>query len=149
MFQGSEATGSDPTATPPPKAKKGRKSKSALVPPAPEGGLVSSKPASETSSTNGEVMNMNRVDTNELDNISVLSLDEGELNFMAENCPNKCRLWLRRVITFTLLLLLLLLFLFLILLPLLAVVAVAVELRASKAFYIVHFKSVTLLITDQ
>ena len=92
---------------------------------------------------------MNRVDTNELDNISVLSLDEGELNFMAENCPNKCRLWLRRVITFTLLLLLLLLFLFLILLPLLAVVAVAVELRASKAFYIVHFKSVTLLITDQ
>ena len=91
---------------------------------------------------------MNRVDTNELDNISVLSLDEGELNFMAENCPNKCRLWLRRVITFTLLLLL---FMFLILLPLLAVVvvAVAVELRASKAFYIVHFKSVTLLITDQ
>ncbi|KAJ7389787.1 Putative DNA helicase ino80 [Desmophyllum pertusum] len=70
--------------TPPPKGKKGRKSKSSLVPPAPEESISSSKPTSETSSITGEGLSTR---TGEVydgdgtvgDDISVLSLDEVSL----------------------------------------------------------------------
>ena len=70
--------------TPPAKAKKGRKSKSSLVPPAPEGSISSSKPTSETSSITGEGLGMRTGeafdgDGTVGDDISVLSLDEGQL----------------------------------------------------------------------
>ena len=66
--------------TPPAKAKKGRKSKSSLVPPAPEGSISSSKPTSETSSLTGEGLRTGEGfdgDGTVGDDISVLSLDEG------------------------------------------------------------------------
>ena len=70
--------------TPPAKAKKGRRSKSSLVPPAPEGSISSSKPTSETSSLTGEGLGMRTGeafdgDGTVGDDISVLSLDEGKL----------------------------------------------------------------------
>ena len=69
---------------PPVKAKKGRKSKSSLVPPAPEGSMSGSKPASETSSITGEGLSVKTGDAYDGDgtvgdDISVLSLDEGKL----------------------------------------------------------------------
>ena len=69
---------------PPVKAKKGRKSKSSLVPPAPEGSMSGSKPASETSSITGEGLSIKTGDAYDGDgtvgdDISVLSLDEGKL----------------------------------------------------------------------
>lgn len=72
--------------TPPAKAKKGRKSKSSLVPPAPEGSISSSKPTSETSSITGEGLGMRTGeafdgDGTVGDDISVLSLDEGQLSY--------------------------------------------------------------------
>ena len=72
--------------TPPAKARKGRKSKSSLVPPVPEGSLSGSKPASETSSLTGEGMSVRTgegfdVDGTVGDDISVLSLDEGMLGY--------------------------------------------------------------------
>lgn len=72
--------------TPPAKARKGRKSKSSLVPPVPEGSLSGSKPASETSSLTGEGMSVRTgegfdVDGTVGDDISVLSLDEGMLRY--------------------------------------------------------------------
>jgi len=73
-----------PDGTPPAKAKKGRKSKSSLVPPAPEGSISSSKPTSETSSMTGEGLSMRTGeafdgDGTVGDDISVLSLDGGQL----------------------------------------------------------------------
>ena len=68
--------------TPPAKARKGRKSKSSLVPPVPDGSISSSKPASETSSITGEGLSVRTGegfdgDGTVGDDISVLSLDEG------------------------------------------------------------------------
>ena len=68
--------------TPPAKARKGRKSKSSLVPPVPDGSISSSKPASETSSITGEGLSVRTGegfdgDVTVGDDISVLSLDEG------------------------------------------------------------------------
>ena len=68
--------------TPPAKSKKGRKSKSSLVPPLPDGSMSSSKPASETSSLTGEGLSARTGegfdgDIAVRDDISVLSLDEG------------------------------------------------------------------------
>ncbi|XP_048586303.1 chromatin-remodeling ATPase INO80 isoform X2 [Nematostella vectensis] len=62
------------TSTPPPKAKKGRKSKSSLFPPAPEGVPTASVPPSEASSVNGDASA--RLEGADADDISVMSLDE-------------------------------------------------------------------------
>ena len=72
--------------TPPAKARKGRRSKSSLVPPAPDGSISSSKPASETSSITGEGLSVRTGegldgDGAAGDDISILSLDEGQLRF--------------------------------------------------------------------
>ncbi|EDO48474.1 predicted protein [Nematostella vectensis] len=62
------------TSTPPPKAKKGRKSKTSLFPPAPEGVPTASVPPSEASSVNGDASA--RLEGADADDISVMSLDE-------------------------------------------------------------------------
>jgi hypothetical protein len=69
--------------TPPPKAKKGRKSKSALFPPAPETSMDNSKAVSEISSVTGDT---SRLGTADMDDISIMSLDEGMENVMMRQC---------------------------------------------------------------
>lgn len=87
--------------TPPAKARKGRKSKSSLVPPIPEGSLSGSKPASETSSLTGEGLSVRTgegfdVDGTVGDDISVLSLDEGMLRYSCY-CHANLLIWLLQV----------------------------------------------------
>lgn len=87
LFSNQAGDGASPSidvtdGTPPAKARKGRKSKSSLVPPVPDGSISSSKPASETSSVTGEGGRIGEGfdgDGAAGDDISVLSLDEGQL----------------------------------------------------------------------